>query len=337
MSDKGILRQVLDMLADHVKGRESGSEHRSPSRLDSSECSHPGSEEMKFEIGKKLAGRYHLQEALGMGTYGQVWKAWDEQMARHVAIKVLHANEKAFERLHKEGIVGGGLSHKNVVNIFDFNPEEGFLVMEFVEGKSLNEILIERRKASTWITYDETAQILWQCLEAVEHTHHKQRVHGDIKPANILISEGTNVKLTDFGVAKILSDTTAQDSPKGSVTYSAPEVILGERGAPDFQSDLFSLGMVAYLMLAKNHPFADSAALEEIPERIVSHDFAPAPPSRIDSRVPRKLDDITMRLLEKDRSKRYRNSRQALDDLESNQPQSGIRNGLKTMFLGRPA
>jgi serine/threonine protein kinase len=278
---------------------------------------------MKVGVGTKLANRYHIQKHRGGGTYGEVWKAWDEQMARDVAIKVLHAQKEGLERLRKEGIIGGGLSHKNIVNFFDFNPEEGFLVMEFIEGKSLEEMLIDRRKEGSWVTHEEAIEILKQCLEALEHAHEKQRVHGDIKPANILLKERTGeVKLTDFGVAKILGGGMTDDpsSPKGSVTYAAPEVIKGEKGAPDFQSDLFSLGMIAYLLLTTNHPFSDPAQLEDVPSRIASDTCKPFPPHEIDSSEPTKLEEVTLKLLEKDRGKRYKNSRQALTELLSEEP-----------------
>jgi len=248
-----------------------------------------------------------------------LWKAWDEQVMRPVAIKVLKAGPEALEALRKEGIAAGGLSHKNIVQIYDFNAAEGYLVGEFIEGRSLEETLNDQRTNKSWISQKQAVEILRQCLEALEHAHERNRVHGDVKPANILIRDRTGeVKLTDFGVAKILSARAEKfvDSaaPGGSVTYAAPEVLKGEKTAPDFQSDLFSLGMISYLLLTKRHPFVDETAIKSIPEMIES-DYSPVSPRNLDSEITRNLEQLTMKLLAKDKGIRYKNARQALDSL----------------------
>lgn len=269
-----------------------------------------------------LGDRYVLNTRVGKGTYGEVWKATDKSLERTVAIKMLHGGIQDFEQLKTEAKALSALTHKNIIIVHDLGSDKkrGWLVTEFIEGPSLHEHLGKRAIEGKWLSIDEAQEIISQCLEALEFAHEKKRVHGDVKPGNILMPETGEIKLGDFGVAKILSggvhertDYSQQHKRRlGSSSYCAPEVLNGE--PRDFQSDLFSVGLLAYILLTGQHPFMHKSGLIPIPKLILDENYTPPSPSEIIEGIPDKYEKIVMHLLERDKTKRYKNAREVLDE-----------------------
>jgi len=271
--------------------------------------------------GTVLGERYVLESLIGKGTYGSAWKATDKSLERTVAVKLLHGGVKDFEQLKTEGKALSALSHKNILVVHDLgsDKEHGWLVMELIDGPSLQEYLMSKVNEGKWLLLKEACSIVEQCLEALEFAHDKGRVHGDIKPANIFLPKTGEVKLGDFGVAKILSGEISKreypygyDRRLGSSSYAAPEVLDGQ--PRDFQSDLFSVGVLAYVLLTGKHPFMHESGLVPIPELVKNPAYLPRKPSEFVKDIPEKYENIVMRLLEKDKSKRYLKAREVLDE-----------------------
>jgi len=269
-----------------------------------------------------IAQRYEQESLLGKGTYGEVWKCKDTTLNRAVAVKVLHGGIKDFEQLKKEGQALSELTHKNIVVLYDMGSDEknGWLVMELIDGPSLHEYLKDMIRQNTWLSFERAKDIVEQVLEALEFAHDKGRVHGDIKPANVFMPKTGEIKLGDFGVAKILASggeikreySVGHERRLGSSTYAAPEVLNGQ--PRDFQSDLFSVGILAYVLFTGQHPFMHKSALLLIPELIKDGAFVPVLPSELNVNVPERYEKIVMRLLEKDRDKRYPKAREVLSE-----------------------
>jgi serine/threonine protein kinase len=218
--------------------------------------------------------------------------------------------------------------------------------MELIDGPSLEEYLKNMVDQGKWPSFEESKKIVEQLLEALEYAHDKSRVHGDIKPANIFLPVTGEAKLGDFGVAKILGNPaeTKEEYPPGyarrlgSSSCAAPEILKGQ--PRDFQSDLFSVGIVAYLLLIGQHPFMHKSGLIPIPELIKSDTFVPKRPKELVESIPEKYDNIVMRLLEKDKSKRYQKAREVLDEwrekIEKVQcPTCGAENPILNKFCGQ--
>lgn len=276
------------------------------------------------EIGKGtvLGGRYVLEELIGQGTYGSVWNATDKSLERTVAVKLLHGGIRDFQQLKNEGKALSALTHKNIVIVHDLDSdkENGWLVMELIEGPSLEKYLKTTAEGKKWISFRDARDTIEQLLEALEFAHDKNRVHGDIKPGNIFLPKTGEVKLGDFGVAKILGNVPQikEEYPPGYVRHlgssscAAPEVLKGQ--PRDFQSDLFSVGIVAYLLLTGQHPFMHKSGLIPVSELIEDDAYIPQKPSELVQDIPEKYENIVMRLLERDRSKRYQKAREVLDE-----------------------
>lgn len=276
----------------------------------------------KIDKETTLGNKYVLKDLVGKGTYGVVWKARDKTLDRIVAVKLLHGGIKDFEQLESEGKALSALGHKNILIVHDLGSDEenGWLVTEFVDGPSLEVYLGNLAKEGKWLSFEEARNIVEQCLEALEFAHDKDRIHGDIKPANIFMPETGEIKLGDFGVAKILSGDLGkkEEYPPGykrrlgSSSCAAPEVL---KGMPrDFQSDLFSVGVLAYILLTGQHPFIHKSGLVPISELIESDTYTPPRPSELIEDFPEKYEKIVMHLLEKDKSKRYQKAREVLDE-----------------------
>ena len=204
-----------------------------------------------------LDGRYHITERIASGGMGEVYRAQDAVLAREVAIKVLHrslASDQGFvDRFRREARAAATLNHPNIVTVFDWGAVDGvyYMVMEYVHGRSVREILNARGALAP----GQAAAVLDQTLAALEHAHAKGIVHRDLKPENILITTEGVVKLTDLGLARAFADAknTRAGSVTGTVQYLAPEQIRGEPADP--RSDLYSLGIVAYELLTDRIPF----------------------------------------------------------------------------------
>lgn len=265
---------------------------------------------------KRVNERYEIIRPIGGGGMADVFLAKDLILDRDVAVKVLKnqfANDEEFiRRFRREAQSAASMSHPNIVNIFDVGEEnnEYYIVMEYVEGQTLKQYIHDHGS----LTPEETVRILRQVSSAVSHAHDNHIVHRDIKPQNILISPNGTAKVTDFGISRAISDATIThtNSVLGSVHYLSPEQAKG--GYVTYQSDLYSLGVVAYEMLTGKVPFtADtpvSIALKHLQD--------PFPSVRdIKPEVPQSLDNVILRATSKEPENRYTNGHAMLADIET--------------------
>jgi serine/threonine protein kinase len=245
--------------------------------------------------------RYEILGPLGFGATSRVDKARDKIIGRTVAIKTLvHSfgaapQQKQFLR---EAQIVGQLSHPAIVNLFDVGVEEtgiAYLVMEYVNGRTLQQVLAESPipwpRACSWAA---------DLATALGRAHHAGIIHGDVKPANIMITEEGEIKLSDFGIARFATQVSGSGRIMGTPAYLAPEQILGEPHST--RSDLFSLGIVLYQMLTGVPPF-DGSSVAAVCAQILTTD--PVPPSRRNPALPSGLDHIVMRCLAKKAEDRY--------------------------------
>src|SRR5678815_756180 len=250
-------------------------------------------------IGMMFDGRYRILRKLGSGGMANVYLAEDEELGRRVAIKILndrHANDDQFvERFRREAKNAAGLSHPNIVSIYDRGDSEGtyYIAMEYVEGRTLKELLVARGPSPLGIAIDYTRQI----LSALRFAHRNGIVHRDIKPHNVIVDGEGRVKVMDFGIARAgaASQMTEAGSIIGTAQYLSPEQA---RGAPvDQTSDLYSVGVVLYEMLTGQVPFTGDTPLEIAMKHLSE---VPAPPSELRPEVPHDLDSAVLRALAKD-------------------------------------
>ncbi|MBU5677365.1 Stk1 family PASTA domain-containing Ser/Thr kinase [Alkaliphilus sp. MSJ-5] len=265
-------------------------------------------------IGKILGNRYEIVEKIGGGGMALVYKAKCNLLNRYVAIKVLRPefiNDKdLLDKFRKESQAAASLSHPNIVNVYDVGEEDGvyYIVMEYVDGKTLKELIKEKGKLSKNEILDFTRQIAL----ALKHAHSNHIVHRDIKPHNILVTEDNRAKVTDFGIALAATSSTITNTGSiiGSVHYFAPEQARG--GYTDEKSDLYSLGIVMYEMATGRVPFEGDApitiALKHIQEK-------PEPPSKYNPSISKGLEAIIIKLTQKEQSARYANASALIEDL----------------------
>jgi serine/threonine-protein kinase len=265
--------------------------------------------------GDDFAGRYRLLRKLGSGGMADVWLAEDAELRRRVAVKILHeryANDAQFvERFRREATHAAGLSQQNIVSIYDRGTVNGsyFIVMEYVEGRTLKELLVTRGPCPVPIAISYARQI----LAALRYAHRNGIIHRDIKPHNVIVDHEGRVKVADFGIAR--AGTTSQMTEAGSIIgtaqYLSPEQA---RGAPvDESSDLYSTGIVLYELLTGTVPFTGDSAVEIAMKHLSQ---VPAPPSSIRREIPHDVDLIVLRALAKDPADRYRSAAEMDRDLE---------------------
>ncbi|MCK4732186.1 MAG: protein kinase [Methanophagales archaeon] len=265
-------------------------------------------------------GRYRLIKTLGEGTYGVVWLAEDSKLKIKVAIKTLHPSMGKIADLQKEAVTQARFNyHQNIATIYEVDIDDRFIAMEYIEGESLENCLRTHITNKTWISRDKAVHFLTQCFEALMCAHEQLVIHGDIKPANLMIHKDDMIKLTDFGVAKVISEqlkgyaTTNIARRLGSITYTAPEVLKGE--PRNFKSDLFSLGIIAYLLFTGRHPFysTDPSGLFSIREKLLS-DEEPEKPREINPDIPEVHENVIMKMLAKNPENRYTSVKQAYEE-----------------------
>ncbi|OKP82611.1 Stk1 family PASTA domain-containing Ser/Thr kinase [Paenibacillus sp. P32E] len=267
-------------------------------------------------IGHELGGRYQVIERIGGGGMALVYRAHDILLNRNVAIKVLRNqfvhDEEFIRRFRREAQSAASLSHPNVVSIYDVGQEDEihYIVMEYVEGKNLNEIIKERAP----LQVDESIRIASQICDALDHAHQNQIIHRDIKPHNILIGRNGRVKVTDFGIARAVTSTTITQtgSVVGSVHYFSPEHAKGV--ATGEKSDLYSLGIVLYQMLTGVLPFLGespiSVALKHLQEEFEE-------PRLLNPLIPQSVENVILRSMRKNPEERYQSAKEMLKDLET--------------------
>src|SRR5438874_750291 len=264
-------------------------------------------------IGTLFDGRYKVVRRLGAGGMANVYLAEDQELGRRVAIKILndrHAGDDQFiERFRREAKNAAGLSHPNIVSIYDRGEAEGtyYIAMEYLDGRSLKELIVARGPAPVPVAIDYARQI----LTAIRFAHRHGIVHRDIKPHNVLVDAEGRLKVTDFGIARAgTSQMTEAGSIIGTAQYLSPEQA---KGAPvDQTSDLYSVGVVLYELLTGVVPFSGDTPVEIAMKHLST---VPAPPSAKRADVPRDLDLVVMRALAKDPSERYQSAEEMDADL----------------------
>jgi beta-lactam-binding protein with PASTA domain len=259
-------------------------------------------------------GRYRIVRKLGAGGMATVYLAEDQDLGRGVAIKILnerHANDDQFvERFRREAKNAAGLSHPNIVSVFDRGEAEGtyYIAMEHLKGRNLKELLGARGPAPVHISVD----IVRQVLAALAHAHENGIVHRDIKPHNVMVDDNRRVKVTDFGIARAgASQMTEAGSIVGTAQYLSPEQARGAQ--VDQRSDLYSVGVVLYELLTGKVPFTGDSPVEIAMKHLSD---TPPPPSELNPEVPEELDKIVMRALAKDPARRYQSADEMSADLE---------------------
>jgi beta-lactam-binding protein with PASTA domain len=259
-------------------------------------------------------GRYRIMRKLGSGGMANVYLAEDQELGRRIAIKILndrHAGDEQFvERFRREAKNAAGLSHPNIVSIYDRGEAEGtyYIAMEYLPGKSLKELILERGPAPVSVAVDYARQI----LAALRFAHRNGIVHRDIKPHNCLVDAEGHVKVTDFGIARAgASQMTEEGSIIGTAQYLSPEQARGTQ--VDQTSDLYSLGIVLYEMLTGSVPFTGDSPVE-IAMKHLSATPQPLTAKRPD--LPKALDMVVLRALAKNPAERYQSADEMDADLE---------------------
>jgi serine/threonine protein kinase/Flp pilus assembly protein TadD len=276
-------------------------------------------------IGQTVS-HYRIIEKLGEGGMGVVYLAEDKHLARRVAIKFLNSTDHHYRaRFIREARAVSALNHPNIATVFDYgetDEDQPFIVMEYVKGQTLSDLL------DHGLTLRRSVEVITAIAEALTEAHESGIVHRDIKPSNVVVNERGQVKVLDFGLVKHLFDTpnsgvdldaatlystqTRSDVIVGTPLYLSPEQATGKQ--IDGRSDLFALGALLYECLTGQSAFSGASVLE-IGAQIIH--VSPAPPSKINSRVPAELDRITLKLLEKKADARYQSAPELVTDLKS--------------------
>lgn len=266
-------------------------------------------------IGKVLGDRYKIEEKIGDGGMAVVYRGVDTLLGRSVTIKILRENlagdPDVVRSFRREAHAAASLSHPNIVNVYDVGREEDvyYIIMEFIDGRSLKEVIQEEGRISP----EAALSIALQICEALQHAHCHNIIHRDIKPHNILITREGRAKVTDFGIARAITSATVTytQSIVGSVHYFSPEQANG--GLAVERSDIYSLGIVLYEMLTGAVPFSGdtpvSIALKHVREEIPY-------PSELNPDIPSELEDIIMKAVEKAPDDRYASAEELAADLK---------------------
>lgn len=269
-----------------------------------------------FEKDYLLNDRYVIRRSIGEGGMANVYLAFDNILQRNVAIKVLRGDlsddELFIKRFRREALAATALNHPNIVQIFDIGEENNkyFIVMEYVEGITLKQLLLKRKR----LTISEVIDIIKQISLGIAHAHSKQIIHRDIKPHNILIQKDGTVKITDFGIAVTLNSTllTQTNSILGSVHYLPPEQISGD--VANVRSDIYSIGILMYELLTGELPYdGDSAvtiALMHVREKFPSA-------RKKDSAISQSIENIIIRATAKNPKNRYASAKEMYKDLDN--------------------
>jgi eukaryotic-like serine/threonine-protein kinase len=264
-------------------------------------------------------GRYAILTELGRGAMGVVYKATDTALERTVAVKTVNmalereGAEKYEARFYQEARAAGSLNHPNIVTVYDVGKEGNvaYMAMEFIEGAELRSLLTAGRA----LPVSQAVSIAAQVAEGLAYAHEHGVVHRDIKPANIMVLADGPVKITDFGIARMRAsndELTQSGMMLGSPKYMSPEQVIGKRA--DHRSDIFSLGVILYEMLAGAAPFSGEN-VTALMYQIVN--FAPPAPSAVNPAVPELLNFIAAKTLAKPLEERYQTAQELANDLRN--------------------
>jgi serine/threonine-protein kinase len=266
--------------------------------------------------GQKVNGRYEILRILGEGGMANVYLAEDTILGRKVAVKVLRgdlaSDDKFVRRFQREALAASSLNHPNIVEVYDVGEDNGdfYIVMEYIEGKNLKQLIKKRGN----LTIPEVVDIMLQLTDGLSHAHDAYIIHRDIKPQNILILDNGLVKITDFGIAMALnsSQLTQTNSVMGSVHYLPPEQAAGK--GCTIKSDIYSLGILMYELLTGKLPFKGENAVEIALKHM--RDPLPSLQRELDN-VPQSIENIIIRATAKNPKNRYNNAREMYDDLKT--------------------
>ena len=266
-----------------------------------------------LKTGMIIAERYEILGKIGTGGMADVYKAKDHKLNRYVAVKVLKPEFREdttfIRKFRSEAQAAAGLTHPNIVNVFDVGDDEGvyYIVMELIEGITLKEYIAKKGKLSI----KEATSIAIQVSMGLEAAHNHGIVHRDVKPQNIIISTDGKVKVTDFGIARAASSNTISSNVMGSVHYSSPEQVRG--GYSDEKSDIYSLGITLYEMVTGRVPFDGDTtvaiAIKHLQEEMV-------PPSVYTEDLPYSLEQIILKCTQKSVNRRYEKMEDVIADLK---------------------
>jgi serine/threonine-protein kinase len=258
---------------------------------------------------------YRIDELVARGGMASIFRGTDLRNERRVAIKVPHDEVKGdpalFDRFRREEEIGRTMDHPGVMKVFtDQDRSQVYMVMEWVEGRRLRNILDDQHK----LPQERTARITQGILDALEYIHSHGVIHRDLKPENIMVNDQDNIKLIDFGIAgsaKSRRLTFSKFSQMGTPDYISPEQVKGKRG--DARSDLYALGVMLYEMLTGKVPFSGENPLLIMNDRLLN---SPVPPREIDPTIAPQLQEVIYRALERDPNKRYQSTRDFSWDLQ---------------------
>lgn len=267
--------------------------------------------------------RYEIQEKLGTGGMARVYRAYDANLKRQVAVKILHehlSEDPTFaSRFEREAHLVADFNHPNIVQIYDYNTIKrgdeslAFMVMSYIPGKTLQQVLDELIELGQRMQPDEVHRIVKDITTALDYAHMKGMVHRDVKPANILFDAENRAVLTDFGIARLVenSNLTQEGLTVGTPAYMSPEQATGQ--PIDARSDIYALGVIVYELLAGHPPFEDDGSISVL----LKHVNEPPPPlSKYGDMDDPHLDAVIRRALAKDPSERYQSALEFLEDLD---------------------
>jgi len=272
-----------------------------------------------LEIGTVLGERYEILKRLGEGGMGTVYQARDRELDLVVALKLIRAelasHPDILRRFKQELILARQVTHKNVIRIFELGMADGrkFITMDYIDGRDLKSILVERGK----LPPDEAVRIVRQICRGLEAAHAEGVVHRDLKPQNIMVDANGRVWVMDFGLARSMDlvGITRTGALMGTPDYMSPEQARAQK--VDARSDLFSLGIICYEILTGILPFRADTMMATLLKRV--QEKAP-PPVSLDPAIPARLSDIVMRCLEVERAHRYQSASEILADLGGDPP-----------------
>src|SRR5260370_543361 len=288
-----------------------------------------------FEAGQVIGGRFEILEILGTGGMGAVYKAYDRELDRIVALKTIRpelaGNAEMLRRFKQELILARQIAQRNIVRLYDISDGSGvkFITMEYIEGEDFGTLLKRQGKLAP----EEAVEVMRQICLALEAAHNEGVIHRDLKPQNIMRDKQRRIVVMDFGIARALDSgkMTQTGALIGTMDYMSPEQAKGE--AVDSTSDIYAAGLIFYELLTAKMPYAAESAIASLFKRSRQRAI---PASQTDKSIPRDLSAIVSRCIEPDRRQRYQIAAELLADLESFQPSAG-RTSAGVVLIRTPA